>query len=322
MNDHKESIIVEADTFDEFKNEASIVTAVKEQIEAAQEASSLNSVPGVQPLLTDPNRDTFLDWISAFLKPNQPSSPVLPIGDPPENCPPCGKFMETIQYPQLTTTSLTECGIPNKTKRIVGGVEAEVLRYPWMAVLMYGGRFYCGGALISDRYVLTAAHCLKGFNFKLITIKFLEHDMKDNSETNAFNRSVRSRNKVLLCATFTFVLFHQILGYKIHKLYSSSNYNCDIGLIKLSEPVDTTKLPLNPVCLAEKHKAFIKEKSVVAGWGATSEGGSLSNKLLQVEVPVWSNAECKMSGYGKNRITDNMLCAGFKEGGKDACQGE
>lgn len=105
-------------------------------------------------------------------------------------------------------------------------------------------------------------------------------------------------------------------------MYSSSNYNCDIGLVKLNEPVDITKGPINPVCLAEKHKAFIGANSVVAGWGATSEGGSLSNKLLQVEVPVWSNAECKMSGYGKNRITDNMLCAGFKEGGKDACQGK
>lgn len=114
----------------------------------------------------------------------------------------------------------------------------------------------------------------------------------------------------------------QIKGYKIHKLYSTSNYNCDIGLVRLNEPVDLTKAPLNPICLAEKGKAFIGEDAVVAGWGATSEGGSLSNKLLQVEVPVWSNAECKMSGYGKNRITDNMLCAGFKEGGKDACQGE
>lgn len=102
MNDDKESIIVEADTFDEFKNEASIVTAVKEQIEAAQEASSLNSVPGVQPLVTDPNRDTFFDWISAFLKPNQPSSPVLPIGDPPENCPPCGKVIQTHLNPLST----------------------------------------------------------------------------------------------------------------------------------------------------------------------------------------------------------------------------
>lgn len=92
--------------------------------------------------------------------------------------------------------------------------------------------------------------------------------------------------------------------------------------MKLNEPVDVMKPPLNPICLAEKYKAFIGENSVVAGWGATSEGGGLSNKLLQVEVPVWSNAECKMSGYGKNRITENMLCAGFKEGGKDACQGE
>lgn len=145
--------------------------------------------------------------------------------------------------------------------------------------------------------------------------------MKDTTESTTITRNVGKAKKPLFwCKTLIYFILLQILGYKIHKLYSTSNYNCDIGLVKLSDPVDIMKA--NPICLAEKHKAFINENSVVAGWGATSEGGSLSNKLLQVEVPVWSNAECKMSGYGKNRITDNMLCAGFKEGGKDACQGE
>lgn len=54
---------------------------------------------------------------------------------------------------------IAECGIPNKSKRIVGGVEAEVLHYPWMAVMMYGGRFYCGGALISGKLIFILPTC-------------------------------------------------------------------------------------------------------------------------------------------------------------------
>lgn len=76
-------------------------------------------------------------------------------------------------------------------------MEAEELHYPWLAVMMYGGRFYCGAALITDRYVLTAAHCLKGFNYKQISVKFLEHDMKDPNGTPAFTRNV---NECKLCS--------------------------------------------------------------------------------------------------------------------------
>lgn len=54
------------------------------------------------------------------------------------------------------------CGLTNKYNRIVGGQETQVNEYPWMTLLKYGTKFYCGAALINDRYVLTAAHCVQG----------------------------------------------------------------------------------------------------------------------------------------------------------------
>lgn len=57
---------------------------------------------------------------------------------------------------------IPECGERNEVSRIVGGDEAGTNEFPWMARLSYFKRFYCGGMLINDRYVLTAAHCVKG----------------------------------------------------------------------------------------------------------------------------------------------------------------
>lgn len=99
VNDDTESIIVEAAPVYENINEgnfavpASPAGGAKDEAEAQSALgngeASVNTVPPLP--VVDPNRDSFLDWISAFLKPNQPSSPVLPIGDPPEDCPPCGE---------------------------------------------------------------------------------------------------------------------------------------------------------------------------------------------------------------------------------------
>lgn len=75
---NNDSIIVEAD------DQLSPVTPVPSSVPSFDDDSFNNNSLG------NPNRDSFLDWISSFLKPNQPSSPVLPIGDPPENCPQCG----------------------------------------------------------------------------------------------------------------------------------------------------------------------------------------------------------------------------------------
>jgi secreted trypsin-like serine protease len=54
------------------------------------------------------------------------------------------------------------CGERNENSRIVGGKPTNENEFPWMARLSYFNRFYCGGMLINDRYVLTAAHCVKG----------------------------------------------------------------------------------------------------------------------------------------------------------------
>lgn len=63
-------------------------------------------------------------------------------------------------------------------------------------------------------------------------------------------------------------------------------------------------------------------QGVVTGWGAIREGGPTSDTLQEVQVPIMSNSECRKSKYGERRITDNMLCAGYKDGGKDSCQGD
>lgn len=87
VNDDTESVVVEASAPVYQYSSDGAVTGVNSA--AGHGEASVNSAAAAPPVF-DPNRDSFLDWISAFLKPNQPS-PVLPIGDPPEDCPPCGQ---------------------------------------------------------------------------------------------------------------------------------------------------------------------------------------------------------------------------------------
>uniref|UniRef100_A0A1A9X3F3 Vitamin K-dependent protein C n=1 Tax=Glossina brevipalpis TaxID=37001 RepID=A0A1A9X3F3_9MUSC len=192
------------------------------------------------------------------------------------------------------------CGTRNTIKRIVGGQETEVNQYPWMAMLRFRERFYCGASVINDLYVASAAHCLRGFTPSLLSVRVLEHNRR-NSSAQIIDRKV---SRVF-----------------VHEKYSTRNFNNDIGLVKLDQPITMSDI-LRPVCMPEKDHGYEHEEAIITGWGAIREGGPVAEALQEVRVPILSLEECRNSSYGSSRITENMLCAGVPEGGKDSCQGD
>ncbi|XP_018562419.1 trypsin-1-like [Anoplophora glabripennis] len=237
-----------------------------------------------QPLVSQPlpQRGNVVDWFLGVVGIRPPDSNPSTV-PPVKNCPSC------------------TCGRVFKHKRIVGGIETVINGYPWMAALMYNNRFYCGGSLINNKYVLTAAHCVNGFSREKLSVVFLDHDRSTSQETQTVMRKIKNIYR--------------------HSSYAhGGNYNNDIALLHLDQEVPVAGL-LKPVCLPPIGKSFTGYDGIAVGWGATKEHGSISNKLLEVTVPVLSNIDCRKTGYGQ-RITDNMLCAGFPDGKKDSCQGD
>ncbi|KAJ8718947.1 hypothetical protein PYW07_016503 [Mythimna separata] len=193
------------------------------------------------------------------------------------------------------------CGERNEASRIVGGVETAVNEFPWVARLSYHNKFYCGGSLINDRYVLTAAHCVKAFMWFMIKVTLGEHN-----RCNTTHRPVTRFVVQLVAHNFSF-----------------NNFRDDIAVLKLNKPVRVTDT-VKPVCLPKNDdKVYTGVKAIAAGWGTVAEGKNHSCYLQEVELPILSNEACRNAKYTPNMIGDGMLCAGYPDkGNKDTCQGD
>merc|ERR1711981_1209347 len=153
-----------------------------------------------------------------------------------------------------TTDSTCKCGVKKHGTRIVGGSTSEVNEYPWMVLLSMG----CGGSVIGDRWVLTAAHCFYWNGVQditdpaSVTITLGEHDRSITSET-------------LLTKTVT---PDKII---IHESYDpfSKNIN-DLALLRLPSDIDLNVY--TPVCLPAQGEDYTDQKVWVYGWGSLSEG--------------------------------------------------
>ncbi|KAJ8672486.1 hypothetical protein QAD02_003745 [Eretmocerus hayati] len=196
--------------------------------------------------------------------------------------------------------------------RVVGGQAATPGAWPWIANLGYmvsrnQAAFRCGGALISSRHILTAAHCVYGSN-NLRFVRLGEYDIQSQND---------GANPIDV----------QIQQSIIHPRYNPNVIQNDIAILKLSRDVEFTDA-IHPICLPVandiKNKNFVGKNPFVAGWGSTYFNGPPSNILLEAQIPVVGTEKCRAS-YSRVKnvlVDDRNLCAGLDGGGKDSCQGD
>ncbi|XP_047471300.1 venom protease-like [Penaeus chinensis] len=197
------------------------------------------------------------------------------------------------------TTNFDACGVGPHV-RIVGGVPAREAEFPWVVAVMRTGanpNQYCGGALISNRHVLTAAHCLAGFDWSTIWVRVGEYDFSQNGDTPHIDV--------------------QIADFRLHSNFNSRTFENDIALLILGQPVTFNK-HVRKICLPPAGESFINRRATVTGWGALAYQGPVSPVLNKVELPIWDNERCD-AAYDQP-IRSTMLCAGLPEGGQDSCQ--
>jgi len=205
--------------------------------------------------------------------------------------------------PHICTNSGDEilCGTAARHARIVNGNVTRPGTYPWTVGIQFGDKLYCGGSIITEQFVITAAHCVKGINPRHIRLIIGDHDRKKQEP----HQQLRTISKVFIRPDFV-----------------KRTFNNDIALIKLNREVEFNDF-IRPVCLPTLDRSYNGHDTVVVGWGKQSEGGDPANVLMEVTVPVITQKKCRRrTKYRPSEITENMMCAGYDEGVLDACQGD
>jgi len=194
------------------------------------------------------------------------------------------------------------CGVSavNAHHKIVGGTTALAHEYPWQVSLMYNGQHLCGGTLIDRQWVLTAAHCFENTRRQNWRVALGVHDNHHISRSNYL-----SVNHIYVHSHFD----------------QHGQNNDDIALMQLEKPVDITSTEVRSACLPDQNEDFENQVCTVTGWGSLREDGNSPRYLHKVDIPVISNSMCNYY-LGRNMVTSTNLCAGYRQGGKDACQGD
>ncbi|CAF0894857.1 unnamed protein product [Adineta steineri] len=205
----------------------------------------------------------------------------MPLTTPPANFPKeCGKQL----YQPLR-------------QRIIGGLIAHPNSWPWQ-VLVRGANNMCGGSLIDERHVLTAAHCIKN--------PVQVNDYKIIIGAHEINKPMYMEQELTVSKIW------------VHEQYAESTTANDVAVIRLTKPIQLSD-KVNIICLPGAEAKSVNDTVWVSGWGRTAHNGDTSPILKQTYMQTMGT---KCSTYGNDKFNQEKQICASQHGVGYTCQGD
>ncbi|XP_008826384.1 serine protease 55 [Nannospalax galili] len=206
----------------------------------------------------------------------------------------------------MTLDKLLECGersiYEERTQhsRIIGGQEAKVGEFPWQVSIQERNKHFCGGSILSEWWILSAAHCF-------YSGEFLPTELRVALGTNDLTNLPTEL---------------QVISVVWHKDFERLTMDSDIALLLLASPITFSGLTV-PICMPPQPAPSRWHECWVAGWGMTNsvDKNSMTTDLMKVPMLIIDWEECSQIFP---KLTQNMLCAAYENENEsyDACQGD
>ncbi|XP_055380978.1 serine protease grass-like [Condylostylus longicornis] len=212
-----------------------------------------------------------------------------------------------------------DCGSTKDAKKVGHGNTTGLREFPFMVRLQYDRNmpaFRCGGTLINEKYILTAAHCVRG---DLFSVRLGEYNAKmeidcipDENKEDGLDCNDRFQDIPIESKT-------------VHDSFDKFQAVHDIALLRLIRPANMKKNNVKPICLPINSVLRNKNSKIglLTGWG-TTENGNVSDILLKALLYINAERQKCQDYYNKIHavnVTDRIICAIGKEK-EDSCKGD